>query len=1364
MKTIRETLFGYLTCLIFLIFSAAAFSQDFSNRGKDFWVSHMGHTDGSASSFILYISAPVNTTGTVSVPLQGWSTPFTAAGNSMVTVTVPSSIGYVGCSDCLEQRGIHIVSDNDIAVHAQIYHAARTDASLILPTKVLGKEYYAMCMTQYGGEYSEFLVVAVEDSTQVEIIPTALTLGGNPANVPFTITLQQGEVYQVKSATDLTGSKITAISTGNNDCKKIAVFSGSTWNSPGCGGGGSGDNLFEQAYPITTWGKNFITSPLKTRLGGDIFRVMADSNATTVTINGLPLMLNQGQYFDTILTTASYFTADKPVVLAQYARSGSCDGVTGDPLMIILNPVEQTVNNVLLYSTSYQSITGEYINVVMKTADIGGFLLDGSAVVFSPVPSNPIYSFSQNTVTVGVHTLVADSGFNAIAYGFGSPEAYGYLAGANVKNLQQKMVLSEIYACDGSTISFTGSAAYTPVSWKWYFGDGTTSSSQNDTHTYADTGTYTVSLVTVKPGTTGCDSKDSSYTEIHILGKPIANFNTASVCFGDSMLFNDLSITPKGGTVNTWHWNFGDNNSDTLQNTTHQYSVCDTFNIKFLVISDNGCSDSIVKTATVYCLPIADFNSNDVCKNQPTIFNDSAQGTVSSWLWDFGDTTTSVAENPNHTYSGCGVFSAKLLVITTDGCKDSITKPVTVHCLPVANFSFVPVCLHQSMSFADSSTISSGSIASRLWDFGDGSPASSVQNPNHLYLNHGTYSVSLISISTNGCFDTITKNVVVHPLPEVQFSATNTCAGTINQFNDSSAITITDTILTYQWIFGDGSPVNNSQNCSHLYASAGFYNVQLAVTTTFGCIDSLIKTAIVYPNPVAYYTAPPVCNGFNTTFIDSSTTASGTLLSWKWQMGDASTDSIQNPVHLYAAAGNYNTSLIINNSWGCADTATKNILVYDKPVSGFNHNDICLGQSMNFTDSSTIANGTILYWLWNYGDNGLLDSSQNTSHLYTSYGSYPVTLIVISNNGCSDTIINNVVVHPLPNVGFNKTNVCLGAATTFSDTSTIPLTDTMDYWNWNFGDNSQPDTTTNNPSHTYATTGSFSVKLIVTSGFGCADSSITTAIVNPNPVVMFAANDTMGCEPLCISLQNSSFVPGGSIASWSWSFGDNTPNSNSQDILHCYYNDTIITPRLFSPTLTVTSDSGCVSILTKNNYITVFPGPVVQFTVIPQTATYTDPVININNSTIGANAWNWNFGDLQTDSIYNPAPHVYADTGSYIITLIASTQYNCLDTAYQTIIVEPEFLVYIPNAFTPNDDGINDTFLVMGMFIIDFEMNIFDRWGNLIYKTNSIDKPWNGKANNGNQPAQTDVYIYSIKIIDFQSKKHIYRGTVTTIR
>ncbi len=174
--------------------------------------------------------------------------------------------------------------------------------------------------------------------------------------------------------------------------------------------------------------------------------------------------------------------------------------------------------------------------------------------------------------------------------------------------------------------------------------------------------------------------------------------------------------------------------------------------------------------------------------------------------------------------------------------------------------------------------------------------------------------------------------------------------------------------------------------------------------------------------------------------------------------------------------------------------------------------------------------------------------------------------------------------------------------------------------------------------------------------------------------------------------------------------------------------------------------------------------PVADFEVDPKTASIINPIISFIDLSTGANFWNWHFGDTTTSFISHPLAHTYADTGSYLITLIVSTQYGCIDTFYQTIIIEPDFVFYIPNAFTPDGDGINDSFTGKGVFIKEFEMKIFDRWGNLIFFTDDIDKPWDGKANHGGEMAQRDVYVYTIQVTDFKKRKHDYRGIVTLVR
>ena len=259
------------------------------------------------------------------------------------------------------------------------------------------------------------------------------------------------------------------------------------------------------------------------------------------------------------------------------------------------------------------------------------------------------------------------------------------------------------------------------------------------------------------------------------------------------------------------------------------------------------------------------------------------------------------------------------------------------------------------------------------------------------------------------------------------------------------------------------------------------------------------------------------------------------------------------------------------------------------PIANFNFTDVCLNNPMNFIDSSNVSSGSIASWSWDFGDGGPLSTFPNPSWIYSNPGTYPVTLIVTTNNGCDDTIIKNVVVHPLPTAQFSAPNVCDGNGVSFNDLSTIS-NDNIQSFQWDFGDGSIL-LNNQNVFHLYPSVGSYNVKLFVVSSFGCSDSITKTRIVSPNPVVNFTAIDTFGCEPLCVSFQDVSSISTGSISQWLWDLGDGSQLSNSQTFDHCYMNDSVYLPISYSPTLSVTSDSGCVSILSKNDYITVNNSP-----------------------------------------------------------------------------------------------------------------------------------------------------------------------------
>src|SRR5687767_2434280 len=255
--------------LLFLVLHVVTISrsQDFTNKGKDFWVGYGNHvrmfTGGAAETMQLYITSDVNTTGQVSIPGTGFSQSFTVSANQITTINIPRSAAL--SDEGLYNFGIHITAQKPVVVYSFIYVNAISGATLCLPTNTLGREYYSINFNQISNEpnasYSYFFAIAADTgTTTLEITPSANTRQGRQAGVPFIVDLQQGQVYQVLSQQDLTGSSIRSINNGSG-CKRIAVFSGAGKIAIGCGGSGTSDNLYQQMYSTSTWGKTYLTVP-----------------------------------------------------------------------------------------------------------------------------------------------------------------------------------------------------------------------------------------------------------------------------------------------------------------------------------------------------------------------------------------------------------------------------------------------------------------------------------------------------------------------------------------------------------------------------------------------------------------------------------------------------------------------------------------------------------------------------------------------------------------------------------------------------------------------------------------------------------------------------------------------------------------------------------------------------------------------------------------------------------------------------------------------------------------------------------------------------------------------------------------------
>ena len=423
----RLSLFGILA--LCLIFGRSVGVRAQTTAGKDFWLGFMYNDSGIRRPITLtvYVSAPSHTTGNVSIPSSHWEQHFTVESGKGAAIDIPSGIGMARKSEQVEPRAIHVEADDTVACFALNYSPQTADASVILPTKALGKEYLILAYT-VSNYPSECMIVASLDSTQIEITPNAATLGGKKPEIPFTITLSRGEEYQVQSNGDLTGTRIIA-------SKPVAVFGGSACASIPPGADFS-DHLYEQMYPLTSWGKHFITTPLKSRKG-DTFRFLASQDSTKLSVGTKTMELQADRFYECILREPTVISATRPIAVAQYSNSSGFDNVeNADPFMIVLSPNEQMQNRVTFNAFASSVITAYYLNLVVQQRGSELLRLDGKPVAFSEIPGTTNFKYAALKIAAGDHTIASDSGFIAYVYGYGHAESYGYSAGASIRAIQ----------------------------------------------------------------------------------------------------------------------------------------------------------------------------------------------------------------------------------------------------------------------------------------------------------------------------------------------------------------------------------------------------------------------------------------------------------------------------------------------------------------------------------------------------------------------------------------------------------------------------------------------------------------------------------------------------------------------------------------------------------------------------------------------------------------------------------------------------------------------------------------------------------------------------------------------------------------
>ncbi len=806
--------------------------------------------------------------------------------------------------------------------------------------------------------------------------------------------------------------------------------------------------------------------------------------------------------------------------------------------------------------------------------------------------------------------------------------------------------------CAPLVVSFTDQSTGSPTAWEWDLGNGTTSTQQNPTTTYFNAGLYTIILKV----TNAAGSNTITKTQyIKVDDKPIVDFNALNTagCFPLRVNFSDLSSGGSAG-LTSWEWDFGDGATSTAQNPFHIYTVSGNYTVTLKVTNAGGCSKVVTKPNYIQVSQgvTVDFTNTTPAQCKPPevisfTSNSSGPGTL-SYEWLFGDGGTSFVPNTSHTYTTGGIYNVTLIVQSSQGCVDTLVKPALLTIKDVNSNFTVPatVCVGVPVNLNNTSVPAANNS---FWDFGDGT-FSNATNPSKTYNTAGTYSIKLRN-DYGTCLDSVIKPITVLPLPVPDFSAPDVTdckvPFTVNFTDLSTGAT------AWSWNFGDGG-TSTLQNPSHTYTALGTYSVTLFITGANGCTNVIIKPQFVrvLAPVVAINNLPQEgCVPFTINPTPNVTAVDG-VQSYLWDFGDGFTSAAANPTHTYPTQGTYTVKLYITTNDGCTDSAVmvNAVRVGNKSIADFTAAPLsqCVGQPIQFTDLTAPSDR----WLWDFGDGAGTSAVKNPVYAYQDTGLFTIRLIAW-NNGCADTAVKvNFITARPPVARFNTIFNCGNKLqVSFADQSVLPQT-----WAWDFGDGFT--SSLQNPVHTYATYGTYNVSLTVTNG-SCSHTRVT-----PVTVYNETADFTTSANTICVG-SLAQFISTGfnqaNITSYLWDFGDGNTATGSASALH-----SISAPGLYSVSLTITDNRGCVSTITKSNVIRVW-GSVAGFTFNPVTGCKPLTVtFNDQSTTDGVHPivnWFWDFGDGKTQNFTSPPfTHVYDTAGLFIIKLTVTDSYGCTNT------------------------------------------------------------------------------------------------------
>ncbi len=1121
-----------------------------STEGTNFWFGFLeGRNYIDPHNTKIIVTARETTTFTIAVGKSEnqFNSTYTVLANSSIEVIIPWEMVETTGSEQVQDKGIHLVAQNPVNVYASNWDPYSADVAVIYPVEALGTEYYAMCYypnidprnpESGSGRNSEFLIVAVEDQTRVEITPSKVTDKLVPKDSTFIVVLNKGEVFQVQSENvqgtnktgqgDLTGSHILAD-------KPVAFYSGSLAttvpNSNCCW-----DHLYEQIPPVHSWGREYFTVPLKTR-ERDIYRILAADDKTTVQISGESIFyLNSGEFreFEFYHNDPKQIISDKPILAAQFSMSQNADSLftsgNGDPFMIILNSVQQKINEVnfvnfqspqISIDSSYSGIKKHFVNIVALTAELSGLQLDGIPVQneFKPFPGFP-YSYAQIETKPGTHhieNVIGNNGFLAYVYGFGTWESYGYGSGFNVNlnlDLGENIEFFKgdtLLLCYGDTLKLDAGSQF--ISYNWMNGKTT------QTIDVTSSGDYWVEVVSES----GCQLADSVFVFVSTPRVELGErYN--EVCYPQKVSLNGNTGYEK------YIWQ---NQEDEIIGTEPIILADKTGEYRLTVADQFRCTARDTFDLTVHPVPdIKILGDSLICGEFNTQLEVTITGTPEN-IWNFPGNYSWTTNSSDLVLADESRFSVNAeaqkwddfkiyyKLTTIDGCDAFVKFPIRFNSQPENDFTIEndPSCNGYSkiLKFTGLAT----SEAYFEWDLNGRVFLDTLDQPNRIYLiSEGVRQtnvppVSLI-INDKGCMsDTIVKPLInSNPNLIMEADKTRGC--------DSLTVNFTGTMLTsdlvdFKWTIND-SLIVNQQNFEQQFPNPGFYKVNLMVTNKVThcqngfTIDSMIS---VFPTPVAHITADPEkCYPGEALLVYTHLIDSSFCI---WDVGGNVTSGFNKDSFLMNIYHPVETVKLTVDEFGCK---SKPFFMNLKREPKFDFSvESEEGCQPYLVEAISKTSDPFIQFSW------ITDSvpfpGTALQFYYPDTGRYDIGLIALSTETqCSDTLVkqNFIWVHKKPYAKFIPEHEIIpldNATLNFDNTSE----NAVNYY-WDFGDSVTSQEI--NSRHSYLSVGNYPVQLISETSFGCTDTFRFDIQVIPS--VTYAPN---AFRPDSEIPENRTFMPVG---------------------------------------------------------------------------------------------------------------------------------------------------------------------------------------------------------------------------------------------